>query len=499
MNVSMTTTTRTDVFLSYTKTDRRLAAKLATELEEHGLSIWWDAFLSPIKPFEETVRNVLLNTKIIVGVLSRTSLKSPWVRWELAQAHEHGLTVVPLLADGLKPTELPETLSGLDALFLADEESPNAIKDITGSIREIVRSIRRRTLLKGSKENSKAKTLAAERLAEMSVSSVKTPERLNDSDERDYLCSNGFESFLKTHAISIAFSSFPLSLLGTINPGNPNKLLNFSQVPDARGLHFNGNRFLTSCNTYILETQDAPQLNDLQKNDLNHSTAVGIKHLMGNLDIHDVVIDSSSDIIFANTRYSCLSRIFKSHGTSSIWQPPFISSLAPEDRCHLNGIATRNGTPAYVSAVAETDVMDGWRKFRGNGGVLIDVKQNRVICRGLSMPHSPRFYQNRLWALNSGTGELGTVNLENSTGTFEPLLFLPGFLRGLQFVGSYAIIGLSRPRHGDFEGLPLYNRLNEKRLPPWSGIAVVDIKAGVCVEWLRLTGRVCEVSDIAIG
>jgi uncharacterized protein (TIGR03032 family) len=124
---------------------------------------------------------------------------------------------------------------------------------------------------------------------------------------------------------------------------------------------------------------------------------------------------------------------------------------------------------------------------------------NKVICRGLSMPHSPRFHENRLWILNSGTGELGVVE-EGDSGErrFEARTFIPGFLRGLTFVGPYAIVGLSRPRYELFEGLPLHDRLYEKGLPPWSGIAVVDTRNGRCIEWFRLTGRVWEVSDVAV-
>src|SRR5262249_44004154 len=153
------------------------------------------------------------------------------------------------------------------------------------------------------------------------------------------------------------------------------------------------------------------------------------KHVTGNLDVHDIAHCSSNYVLFANTRYSCLSRVSWAESVRPVWTPCFISELAPEDRCHLNGIAMRDGEPVYVSAVAPTDVIDGWRQHRADGGVVIDVTRNKVICKGLSMPHSPRFYENRLWILNSGTGELGVVE-ERASGEhrFEALTFIPGFL-----------------------------------------------------------------------
>ena len=76
---------------------------------------------------------------------------------------------------------------------------------------------------------------------------------------------------------------------------------------------------------------------------------------------------------------------------------------------------------------------------------MIDVASNEIVANGLSMPHSPRWYRNQLWLHNSGTGEFGTIDL--NTGKFQPVAFCPGYLRGLAFVGDYAVVTLSKPRH----------------------------------------------------
>ena len=111
-----------------------------------------------------------------------------------------------------------------------------------------------------------------------------------------------------------------------------------------------------------------------------------------------------------NTLFSCLCTLHSSYSFVPRWQPPFISGLAPEDRCHLNGLAMDEGQPAYVTAVSRSDTVDGWRDRRGDGGVVIDVRTNQVVCQGLSMPHSQRLHRGELWVLNAGTGDLGVVN-----------------------------------------------------------------------------------------
>ena len=178
-----------------------------------------------------------------------------------------------------------------------------------------------------------------------------------------------------------------------------------------------------------------------------------------------------------------------------VGRPPFVSKLAAEDRCHLNGLAMADGRARYVTAVAETDVPDGWRDKRVSGGCVIDVAANRGIARGLSMPHSPRLYRNALWLLNSGTGELGTVDRE--TGAFAAMTFCPGYLRGLDFVGDHAVVGLSKPRENKtFAGLPLDEALARRNAEAQCALYVIDIRSGDVVHWLRIEGIVAELYDV---
>jgi len=131
-------------------------------------------------------------------------------------------------------------------------------------------------------------------------------------------------------------------------------------------------------------------------------------HTTGDLDVHDVVIDGAGRIVFVNTLYSCLATVSERYSFTPLWKPPFVSRLAPEDRCHLNGVALAEGTPAYVTAVSRSDVAAGWRDRRHAGGLVVDVDDDEIVTESLSMPHSPRVYRERLWVLNSGAGEIGS-------------------------------------------------------------------------------------------
>lgn len=225
-----------------------------------------------------------------------------------------------------------------------------------------------------------------------------------------------------------------------------------------------------------------------------------IGYVTGDLDIHDVVLADPSHptpLVFVNTLFSCLATVSDRHSFIPLWQPPFISRLAAEDRCHLNGLALRDGQPRYVTAVSQSDVAEGWRDKRQTGGCVIDIHSNEVIATGLSMPHAPRWHQDKLWLLNSGAGEFGYVDLER--GKFEPIAFCPGYLRGLAFSGNFAIVGLSRPRHNKtFSGLALDERLRSKDVEPRCGVLVIDLRTGDTVHSLRIEGVVEELYDVQI-
>ena len=214
--------------------------------------------------------------------------------------------------------------------------------------------------------------------------------------------------------------------------------------------------------------------------------------ITGNIDIHEMAF-AGSELWVVNTRFSCLCTLDDEHSFVPRWRPWFVSGYAAEDRCHLNGLEVVDGKPKYVTALGTSDTAGGWRENKAGGGVLIDVENNEFICRGLSMPHSPRWYQDKLWVLESGNGSLATVDLE--TGQLETVAELPGFTRGLDFIGPYAFVGLSQVRESAvFSGISLTERVSERSCGVW----VVDIRSGQTVAFLKFEDAVQEVFAVSV-
>jgi uncharacterized protein (TIGR03032 family) len=225
----------------------------------------------------------------------------------------------------------------------------------------------------------------------------------------------------------------------------------------------------------------------------------------GKIDIHEIAMGAPAQFggavgpapIFISSAFNCLATISGSASFQALWRPPFIASRQGGDCCHLNGLAMDGTRAAFVSMTSTSGVFNGWREDRQDGGVIMDLVTNAAVATGLSMPHSPRIYDGKLWVLNSGHGTLCTV--DQSNGIVTPVAQCPGFARGLGFIGRHAVIGTSLPRRNAiFEGLPLDAQLTKAGTSPVCGLQIVDIDSGQTVHWLRFEHTIEELFDIAI-
>lgn len=220
-------------------------------------------------------------------------------------------------------------------------------------------------------------------------------------------------------------------------------------------------------------------------------------HWTGDVQIHEMAWVGSghqADLWFVNTRFSCLCRRSETYSFEPVWRPPFVEKYVPGDCCHLNGLGLRDGQPRYVTALGETDQIAGWRENKRDGGIVIDMSAGEVIARGLSMPHSPRWYRDRLWLLESGTGAIGFI--DDATGKFETVATMPGFTRGLTFTGPLAWVGLSQVRESAvFGGIPIAERALEERS---CGVWVVNIETGQTIGFVKFEDAVQEIFAIEI-
>ncbi len=322
--------------------------------------------------------------------------------------------------------------------------------------------------------------------------------------------SRNFTSWLREQRASLAFTTYQTGKLFLLGVRPDGKLSVFERTfercmglavsPDAQTLWMSSIYQLWRFENALPTGTDAPGGFDrLYVPQLGYTT--------GDVDAHDIALavpieaearaSGSPSPIFVNTLFSCLAAPSATHSFRPVWRPPFISRLAAEDRCHLNGLALRDGAPAFVTAVSTTDVHEGWREKRRDGGVIIDVPSGEIVARGLSMPHSPRLHDGRLFVLNSGAGEFCTVDF--ATGKTDPICFCPGYARGLAMLGNFAVIGLSTCRENrTFSGLPLDDALAAKDVQPRCGLLVVDLRTGDIAHSLTIEGVVRELYDVAV-
>lgn len=214
-------------------------------------------------------------------------------------------------------------------------------------------------------------------------------------------------------------------------------------------------------------------------------------HLTGDIRVHEIAY-AQSELWIVNTRFSCLCTLDGAHSFVPRWKPDFISRIESGDRCHLNGMCIVDGQLRFVTALGRSDAPGGWRAHKAAGGLLIDVASHAIVAHGLSMPHSPRWYDGRLWVLESGKGSLSTI--DPATGASTEVVTLPGFTRGLAFHGEVAFIGLSQVRESVFGGLPL----TERPGPRACGIWAVHIRTGQVLGFLRFEGAVQELFDVQL-
>ena len=338
---------------------------------------------------------------------------------------------------------------------------------------------------------------STQRVEPESLANQDNIENKNSEKSVKYSFSPGFANFLSRNKVSVALTSYQSGkfyLLGCNPKGG--LMLNERIFQKAMGLCVQENTLILATLFQIHRFENILEKGQYVNNTHDACFVPRITFNTGVLDAHDVGLLKNGEIVFVNTRYNCLATTSSKYSFKPIWKPDFISQIISEDRCHLNGLAMKDGSPAYVTAVSKSNTIDGWRDRRHDGGIVIDVDSNKIICENLSMPHSPKYFNGKLWVLNSGTGQLGYVDEQKKS--FEPVVFCPGFLRGLAFSGKYAFVGLSLPRYERFEGLQLDEKLKQSDSEPWCGIQVIDMDSLACVEWFRIDGAISEIYDVAL-
>ncbi|GLQ30246.1 TIGR03032 family protein [Litoribrevibacter albus] len=213
----------------------------------------------------------------------------------------------------------------------------------------------------------------------------------------------------------------------------------------------------------------------------------------GMINIHDIAWGDEG-LWVVNSTFSCLATLAPDSSFIARWKPPFISELVPEDRCHLNGMAMRDGKPRYVTTFNKENRRDSWAEEQQfDDGTLIDVQTSKILVDGMIMPHSPRYHEGKIYVCESGRGLVWRVDPESGAKT--QMIQLPGFLRGMTFLDDIMLVGLSRVRDSDSnKDMPL----RQEGIETVSGVWLINLNDDSVIAYIKFEDDVDQIYDIGI-
>jgi uncharacterized protein (TIGR03032 family) len=302
-----------------------------------------------------------------------------------------------------------------------------------------------------------------------------------------------FAALLEHLGASLLVSTYQAGKLALVGASRGTLALSFHNFDRPMGLAIQGDRIAVAARNqiwFLKNNRDvARRLEPTGAHDACYLTRAS--QVTGEIQAHEMGW-AGDELWVVNTLFSCLCTLHADYSFVPRWQPSFITALAAEDRCHLNGLAMDDGRPRFVTALGETDQREGWRAGKVSGGRLIEVPSGRTVASGFAMPHSPRVHRGRVWMLDSGKGQL--VRVDPDDGRVDVLAELPGYARGLTLVGNYAFVGLSKIREtSTFGGVPIAERREALKC----GVAAVDLGTGEIVGILEFRSGVDEIFDVA--
>ncbi len=309
----------------------------------------------------------------------------------------------------------------------------------------------------------------------------------------DMIASKHFAAWLAGQGISLAIATGPTSKAFLIGLGDDDTPLSVTErsLDNCQGLVAEGRDLYAAAGWQIWRFHNALGPGQTM-NDFDAVYAPKASHITGEIGCRDLAVDADGRLIFVSSVFNCLGYLSRDHSFRPVWKPDFVSAYIAEDRSHLTGLALSDGYPHYVTATAVSDEAGGWRPKRADGGVVIDVRSGDIVASGLSMPRAPRMHGKTLWLQEAGTGYIGRVDIR--TGHFERVAFCPGYLRGMEIVGNFAVACVSADYED--EGLDLGGNLRDREMQARCGVVVIDLSSGNMLHWLRLEGPIQELHAV---
>lgn len=304
-----------------------------------------------------------------------------------------------------------------------------------------------------------------------------------------------FAGWLQSSGGSVAVSTYQAGKLGIISWDGQQLSLLLRQFDKPMGFFVQGNRMVLATRHHVTLFSNAPLLaRDYSETAPGRYDSLFLPRTTyhtGDLNVHDLAFGKEG-VWLVNTRFSCLAGLSHDFCFVPRWKPPHVTELAPEDRCHLNGLAMVDGVPRYVTALGTTNEPGAWRANKATGGLIMEVPSGETVLRGLAMPHSPRWHNNALWFLNSGAGEV--CRYVPGESSHQVVMRLPAYLRGLCLWGDLALVGMCqiRERH-IFGGLPVQQQHGDRLM---CGIVLFDARRGIEIGRVEFTSGCTEVFEV---
>jgi len=295
---------------------------------------------------------------------------------------------------------------------------------------------------------------------------------------------------------TLVYSTYQAGKLVFLSPVGTEKLVQLPRTfnkPMGFGFHSDGQKMALATADEVIVFANSPSLAQHYPRSPEKYDALFVPRMTlytGALDVHDLHWGADDKLYGVNTLFSCLCTFDSNYNFTPYWTPPQITEMASEDRCHLNGLALKNGTPKYATAFNRGNTAQSWRENINETGVVWDIDENAIIAEGLGMPHSPNLYDGELYVLTSANGEL--IKINPSTGSKEVVFQMDAFLRGMTKVGDYLFIAHSKLRQNSstFAQLDISKKANR------SGIVVLHLPSKSIQGEIQYQSSVDEIYEI---
>lgn len=204
------------------------------------------------------------------------------------------------------------------------------------------------------------------------------------------------------------------------------------------------------------------------------------------IPVHELHYENE-DFYYVSTQFSCINKIDINNQHSRAWSPWWIIDSKGEDLCHLNGFCFVEGELRFATAFSANN---SWRKENAENGVVIDIKNKKILHNNIKMPHCPRWHNDKLWFLESKESYL--CSIDPSTNKLTKEIKLEGFVRGLSFYNNLAIVGSSKIRKSSIISEKLFDG------EEFSAIYLIDLNLNKVVGYAILDDSINEVFDIKV-